>query len=68
MGVKLARPEKTVVAVVGDGTYLLGAPTPCHIFSAAYDLPILWVVCNNQGWEALALFTMLTQKNGWWQV
>ncbi|HEV2990754.1 MAG TPA: thiamine pyrophosphate-requiring protein [Candidatus Angelobacter sp.] len=67
LGVKLAHPEKTVVAVVGDGTYLLGAPTPCHMVSASYDLPILWVICNNRGWGALALFTMLTEKGGWWQ-
>jgi acetolactate synthase-1/2/3 large subunit len=59
LGYKLGRPDATVVSVVGDGTYLLGVPSACHLMSAMHRrLPVLWVVCNNAGWGYLALETM----------
>ena len=39
LGMKLACPEKTVIASVGDGTYMFNNPTACHFVSEAYDLP-----------------------------
>lgn len=53
LGAKLAAPEKTVIAVVGDGTYLLGCPLAAHLVSAADDLPVLWIVVDNHGWGAV---------------
>jgi acetolactate synthase-1/2/3 large subunit len=47
LGMKLAHPEKTVIASVGDGTYMFNNPTACHFVSQAYDLPMLTIVCNN---------------------
>jgi len=61
LGVKLASPANTVVSLVGDGTYLLGHPTAAHMVSAGYNLPILWAVCNNDGWGALEMFTRILQ-------
>jgi acetolactate synthase-1/2/3 large subunit len=59
LGYKLGRPESTVVSVVGDGTYVLGVPSACHMMSAMHArLPVLWVVCNNGGWGYLAIETL----------
>lgn len=65
LGVKLAAPEKTVVSVVGDGTYLLGAPAAAHMVSAAYDLPVLWIVVNNHGWGAVKQQNLIVHPEGW---
>ena len=53
LGVKLARPEATVVATVGDGAYFFGEPLSCLFVQRAHALPILTVVFNNQQWEAV---------------
>ncbi|WP_158613696.1 thiamine pyrophosphate-requiring protein [Sulfodiicoccus acidiphilus] len=52
LGAKLASPDKTVVALVGDGTYIYSAPTACHFVSRKYSLPFLTIVYNNQSWYA----------------
>jgi acetolactate synthase-1/2/3 large subunit len=53
LGVKLARPEQTVIATVGDGAYFFGEPLSCLFVQRAHRLPILTVVFNNQQWEAV---------------
>ena len=53
LGVKMGAPDKTVVVLLGDGSYMFGNPTPCHFLSAAQDLPILIIVANNAGWKAV---------------
>jgi acetolactate synthase-1/2/3 large subunit len=52
LGVKLARPEKDVVALVGDGTFFFGSPTAAYWFSRRYQVPFLTVIYNNAGWQA----------------
>ncbi len=47
LGMKLARPGKTLIVTVGDGTYMFNNPTACHFVSEAYDLPLLTIICNN---------------------
>ena len=51
LGIKLAKPESTVIATVGDGSYMFAVPSACHFVSSAYRLPILVIVYNNQGWD-----------------
>lgn len=53
LGVQMAAPHKTVIAVVGDGSYMFGNPTPCHYIAAAERLPILTIVLNNAGYAAV---------------
>jgi acetolactate synthase-1/2/3 large subunit len=53
LGVKLARPEATVIATVGDGAYFFGEPLSCLFVQRAHRLPILTVIFNNQQWEAV---------------
>jgi acetolactate synthase-1/2/3 large subunit len=65
LGAKLAAPEKTVIATVGDGSYLFSVPTACHFVSRAYSLPILVVVFNNQCWNAVRRATQGVHPQGW---
>jgi len=51
IGAKLANPDKTVIAVVGDGSYMFGNPTAGHYALRALDLPVLFIIFNNGMWE-----------------
>jgi acetolactate synthase-1/2/3 large subunit len=53
IGLKLARPERTVISTVGDGAYLFANPAACHHVMAMYDIPVLTVVCANRKWGAV---------------
>jgi len=54
LGVKLARPEQTVVCIVGDGA-LHYNPVPAALgFAQEYGVPILIVVCDNRGYASQA--------------
>lgn len=48
MGTKLARPESTVVAVVGDGSFIYGHPTSTLWAADVHNAPFLTVIYNNQ--------------------
>ena len=47
MGAKLANPKKDVVALVGDGGFLMNPQEA--ITSVLYKQPITWIVFNNGG-------------------
>lgn len=65
LGARLAAPDKTVIATVGDGAYIFGAPTAAHWVSRAYNLPILVVVFNNRAWNAVKRATSSYAPQGW---
>ena len=65
LGVKLARPEKTVIAAVGDGSYLFGVPTSAHFAARAHDLPFLTIIFNNEQWEAVKTASLSVHPQGW---
>jgi acetolactate synthase-1/2/3 large subunit len=65
LGVKLAAPEKTVIATLGEGAYMFGCPTAAHFVSRAYQLPVLFVIFNNQCWNAVKRATQGIYPNGW---
>ena len=65
LGMKLARPEKTLIVTVGDGTYMFNNPTACHFVSEAYDLPLLTIICNNAIWHASKAATQQVMPDGW---
>jgi acetolactate synthase I/II/III large subunit len=52
IGAKLGTPDATVIAAVGDGSYMFCAPTACHFTAQKYRIPFLTVVYNNQAWNA----------------
>ncbi|MFW9912973.1 MAG: thiamine pyrophosphate-binding protein [Candidatus Thorarchaeota archaeon] len=51
LGVQLAFPERTVVSVEGDGSFLM----TCQELATAvqYELPIVVVIADNQGWISI---------------
>ena len=52
IGVKLAAPDKTIVALTGDGSYMFSQPSTVHWMARRYRTPFLQVVYNNRGWKA----------------
>jgi acetolactate synthase-1/2/3 large subunit len=65
LGAKLAAPDKTVIACVGDGAYMFGAPTAAHWVSRKHDLPTLTVIFNNSAWNAVKRAVHSFAKDGW---
>jgi acetolactate synthase-1/2/3 large subunit len=53
IGLKLARPERTVISAVGDGAYLFANPAACHHAMGMHDIPVLTVICANRKWTAV---------------
>lgn len=65
LGVKAARPDKTVICTLGDGAYYYCVPASCHQIAAAEDLPMLVVVFNNGGWNEVRKSVVSTHPDGW---
>jgi acetolactate synthase-1/2/3 large subunit len=64
LGVKLARPDATVIATVGDGAYFFGEPLSCLFVQRAHRLPILTVIFNNRQWEAVKFGALAVHPEG----
>lgn len=59
LGVKLASPDRPVVAVVGDGSSMM---TVQALWTAANaDIPVVYVICNNAAYRVLKLNMNLYQ-------
>lgn len=52
VGVKLAKPDAMVVAIVGDGVFYLSGPSSTYWMAARYQTPFLTVILDNGGWNA----------------
>jgi acetolactate synthase I/II/III large subunit len=50
LGVKLARPNDMVVCVIGDGAFNYNPIPACLGLAQQYRVPLLVVICNNQGY------------------
>jgi acetolactate synthase I/II/III large subunit len=64
VGAKLAAPERTVVALVGDGTYLFSVPSVVHWMARRYGTPTLTVIYDNRGWRAPKQSTLGVHPTG----
>jgi thiamine pyrophosphate-dependent acetolactate synthase large subunit-like protein len=64
IGVKFAHPEKTVVALTGDGSYLFSVPSAVHWVARRYEAPFLTVIYNNGGWKSPKLSTLAVHPEG----
>ena len=53
LGVKLAAPDRPVVAILGDGSFMYNPITQSLALSKHEDLPILIIVTNNSGYIAM---------------
>jgi acetolactate synthase-1/2/3 large subunit len=65
IGMKLARPDKTVVALAGDGSYMFSAPSSVHWMARRYRTPFLTVVYNNGGWKAPKFSALAVHPDGY---
>lgn len=65
IGVKLACPEKTVVAMCGDGSYMFTVPSSVHWMARRYQTPFVQIVFNNGGWKSPKLSTLAVHPDGY---
>ncbi|KAL2753078.1 hypothetical protein ACRALDRAFT_1036667 [Sodiomyces alcalophilus JCM 7366] len=72
LGIKLASDTegggagkgKFVVQIVGDGTFLFSVPGSVYWISKRYNIPVLTIVLNNEGWNAPRRSLLLVHPDG----
>jgi acetolactate synthase-1/2/3 large subunit len=64
IGMKLAAPGKTFVALTGDGSYMFSAPSAVHWMARRYRTPFLQVIYNNRGWNAPKFSALAIHPDG----
>jgi acetolactate synthase-1/2/3 large subunit len=57
--------DRTVIATVGDGSYMFANPVACHQVGEAQRLPVLTVVFNNARWHAVRRATSAMYPEGY---
>lgn len=65
IGVKLALPDSTVIALSGDGCYMFSQPSTVHWMARQYRTPFLQVVYNNRGWKAPRFSALAVHPDGY---
>jgi acetolactate synthase-1/2/3 large subunit len=65
IGMKLACPDKTVVCLTGDGSYMFSVPSTVHWMARKYQTPFLTVVYNNRGWRAPKFSMLAVHPHGY---
>jgi acetolactate synthase-1/2/3 large subunit len=53
LGLKLAQPNRRIVQVIGDGGFHFSSPDSVYAVAQQYQVPILTVVLDNGGWQAV---------------
>lgn len=64
VGFKLANPDRTVVALTGDGCYMESIPSAAHWMAGRYKTPFVQVIYNNRGWKAPKMSTLALYPSG----
>jgi acetolactate synthase-1/2/3 large subunit len=64
LGAKLAAPDKLVIAVEGDGSYMFCTPVAAHYVALEQDAPFLTIILNNQRWNEVRSATRHVYPNG----
>ncbi len=52
LGAKLASPDKTIVSVIGDGSFIFGNPIATLWAASVYRAPFLSIIFNNELYKA----------------
>ncbi|HTW63737.1 MAG TPA: thiamine pyrophosphate-requiring protein [Bryobacteraceae bacterium] len=65
VGIKLANPDKTVVALTGDGCFMESIPSSAHWMARRYQTPFVQVVYNNRGWKAPKMSALAIHPHGY---
>ncbi|KAG5653168.1 hypothetical protein H0H81_002010 [Sphagnurus paluster] len=53
-----------IVAVVGDGSFMFGAPSSAYWMARKYNTPFLTIILNNGGWKSPKLSMLGVHPNG----
>jgi len=53
LGLKLAQRHRRVIQVIGDGGFHFSSPDSVYAVAQSYQIPILTVVLDNGGWQAV---------------
>jgi acetolactate synthase I/II/III large subunit len=64
LGAKLAAPDRLSVQICGDGGFYFGNPTSVFAVAQQYKLPILTIVMDNTGWNAVKQSTLRVFPEG----
>jgi acetolactate synthase-1/2/3 large subunit len=64
VGAKLAAPDRTIVSLVGDGSFLFGVPASAQWMARRYGAPSLTVIFDNQGWAAPVMSALMVHPSG----
>jgi acetolactate synthase-1/2/3 large subunit len=64
LGLKLAQPDRRIVQVIGDGGFHFSSPDSVYAVAQQYQIPILTVVLDNGGWQAVKSAVQRVYPNG----
>ena len=64
IGAKLACPERAVVCLTGDGSFLFGVPSSAQWVARRYGTPALTIIYDNHGWAAPKFSTLQVHPDG----
>jgi acetolactate synthase I/II/III large subunit len=64
LGLRLAQPSRRIVQVIGDGGFHFSSPDSVYAVAQQYQLPILTVVLDNGGWQAVKSATQRVYPKG----
>ena len=64
LGLRLARPDRRIVQVIGDGGFHFSSPDSVYAVSQQYQIPIFTVVLDNGGWQAVKSATQRVYPQG----
>ncbi len=64
LGAQVAAPERTVLAAVGDGSYLFNTPLSAHAVAVWEGLPVVTLVFNDAAWSTIKKSTRGSHPGG----
>jgi acetolactate synthase-1/2/3 large subunit len=64
VGAKLAQPERMVVSLVGDGSFLFSVPSSAIWVQRRYGVPALTIIYDNSGWQGPKFSTLQVHPAG----
>jgi acetolactate synthase I/II/III large subunit len=64
LGMKLAQPKRRVVQVIGDGGFHFSSPDSVYAVAQQFQIPVLTVVLDNGGWQAVKSATQRVYPKG----
>jgi acetolactate synthase-1/2/3 large subunit len=68
VGISMARPDRKVISVTGDGGFLLNNSVVAS--AVEHNLPIIWIVMNNGGYNSLGVLSTVyfgKQEGSWFK-